>query len=80
MIFPFPTTLYSTGRKFILLFSTLLFVGSLNADGAMSDRVRLLEERITELEKKEPIEVEVIQLKFIEAGQKIYHRKVTNHG
>ena len=70
MIFTFATTLSSTGRKFILLFSTLLFVGSLNADEAMSDGVRLLEERITELEKKEPIEVEVIQLKFIEAGKK----------
>ena len=60
MIFTFAPTLSSTGRKFILLFSTLLFVGSLYADEAMSDRVRLLEERITELEKKEPIEVEVI--------------------
>ena len=46
-------------------------VGDLvNADEAISDRVRLLEERITELEKKEPIEIEVIQLKFIEAGPK----------
>ena len=70
MIFTFATALYSTAKKSIFLFSALIFVISLNADEEMSDRVRLLEERITELEKKEPLEAEVIQLKFIEAGPK----------